>query len=220
MLRLLVLALLLANVGFYAWTQGLLARYGFAPAVHAEPERLARQLRPQAMRLIGAAETRQPEGATSMASATSAECLQAGLFTDEQARLLRTRLQASLPPDSWSLGSSVEPARWIVYMGKFTNEEILATKRSELRRLGVAFELLGSAALGPGLSLGQFGSRPDAESALARITRQGVRSARVVLERPEVRGELLTLPAVDAPLRKQLEALKPQLAGKSLQACR
>ena len=220
MLRLLVLALLLANAGFYAWTQGLLARYGFAPAVHAEPERLARQLRPQAMRLIGTAETRQPEGATSMASATSAECLQAGLFTDEQARLLRTRLQASLPPDSWSLGSSVEPARWIVYMGKFTNEEILATKRSELRRLGVAFELLGSAALGPGLSLGQFGSRPDAESALARITSQGVRSARVVLERPEVRGELLTLPAVDAPLRKQLEALKPQLADKSLQACR
>ena len=32
MLRLLVLALLLANAGYLAWTHGLLADYGFAPA--------------------------------------------------------------------------------------------------------------------------------------------------------------------------------------------
>jgi hypothetical protein len=47
-----------------------------------------------------------------------------------------------------------------------------------------------------------------------------VRTARVVLELPEVTGQMLRLPSVDAALKAQLEALKPQLADKTLQACR
>ncbi len=45
MLRLLVLLLLLANAGYWAWSQGLLAAYGLAPAVQTEPQRLATQAR-------------------------------------------------------------------------------------------------------------------------------------------------------------------------------
>ena len=52
MLRLLVLALLLANIGYFVWSQGLLAAYGLAPARQAEPERLAQQIRPEAMQLL------------------------------------------------------------------------------------------------------------------------------------------------------------------------
>ncbi|WP_309683083.1 SPOR domain-containing protein [Polaromonas sp.] len=222
MLRLLVLALLLANAGYFAWTQGLLTSYGYGPITQAEPQRLMQQIRPEALRLLSASEARQLENAApgSSAAALVAECLQAGLFTDEQASALRPRLQASLPAASWSLEGSVEPGRWIVYMGKYSDDEALAKKRGELRQLGLSLEPLVNRSLSPGLSLGHFDTQAAAEAELARIASRGVRTAKVVLERPELRGQLLRLASVDASLRTQLETLKPQLAGKALQACR
>ena len=231
MLRLLALVLVLLNAGFIAWSQGWLADYGFAPAMQAEPQRLTQQLRPDAMRLLTAAEVRQIDGgATTAANSGGAqalpaplpatECLQAGLFTDEQASPLRARLQASLPTGSWLLEPGADGGRWMVYMGKFNDSDTLATKRSELRQIGVTFEVLATPAFGPGLSLGRFGSAADAETELGKLAQRGVRSARVVQERPDVRGQLLTLPAADAYPRSLLDGLKPQLAGKTLVACR
>ena len=60
----------------------------------------------------------------------------------------------------------------------------------------------------------------DAETELRQLAQRGVRSARVVQERPDVRGQRLTLPAADAYLRSLLDGIKPQLAGKALVACR
>lgn len=230
MLRLLALALVLANAGLLAWSQGWLADYGFAPAVQAEPQRLTQQLRPEAMRLLSAAEARQLDGSapaadsggaqTVAASLPATECLRAGLFTDEQASPLRARLQASLPTGSWLLEPGTDGGRWMVYMGKYSDSDTLATKRSELRQIGVTFEVLATPAFGPGLSLGRFASAADAEIELGKLAQRGVRSARVVQERPDLRGQLLTLPAADAYLRSLLDGLKPQLAGKAVVACR
>ena len=61
MLRALVLALVLANAGYFAWTRGLLADYGFAPIAQSEPQRLTQQIRPEAMRLLTPDEARQLE---------------------------------------------------------------------------------------------------------------------------------------------------------------
>jgi hypothetical protein len=222
MLRLLVLALLLANAGYFAWTHGLLANYGFAPAAQAEPQRMAQQIRPEAMKLLTVAEARQLENEPSTTAAApqpAAECLQAGLFSPEQSTALRSGLESSMPIGSWTLESSLEPARWIVYMGKYNSEDALAKKRSELRGLGVSFEPLVNPALAPGLSLGHYASQAEAERELAKAATRGVRTAKVVLERPEARGQLLKLPAADAAIKAKLEALKPQLAGKPLQAC-
>ena len=51
MLRVLVLVLLLANVGYYAWTQGQLTGIVPMPPHQREPERLQRQVRPEAIQL-------------------------------------------------------------------------------------------------------------------------------------------------------------------------
>ena len=227
MLRLVVLALVLANLGFYAWSHGWLAVYGLAPADETEPQRLTQQIRPEAMLLASPADELSAERAAVAPTTTpsalplaSGECLQAGLFNEAQSGALRSRLQASLPPGSWSLGASVEPARWLIYMGRFTETESLAIKRSELTRLGVGFQSATVPGLGPGLSLGSFASQAEADSALTRLNAQGVRSARVMQEKPEQRGDLLTLPAVDEALKAQLEALKPQLLDRVLRTCR
>lgn len=110
MLRLLVLALVLANAGYFAWSQGLLADYGYAPTEQAEPQRLNRQIHPEALQLLN---SKAPAPAVLAAAPpsvpASGQCLQAGLFNDAQASALRTRLATSLPDGSWTLESGVEP---------------------------------------------------------------------------------------------------------------
>jgi hypothetical protein len=222
MLRLLVLLLVLANAGYWAWSQGLLAAYGLAPGVQAEPQRLATQIRPEAIRLLTADELNKLENtpsASAPSAASAPECLQAGLFNEQQTATLRASLEATLPPGSWQFESSVEQARWIVYMGKYNNPDNLAKKRTELRQLGVPFRAVNNETLAPGLALASFPLEADAEKELARIATKGVRTARVALERAEARGQILKLAAVDTALRAQLDTLKPQLEGKALLSC-
>ena len=231
MLRLLVLLLVLANASYYAWSHGLLAAYGFAPTSQTEPQRLAQQIKPDALRILTPAEGRKLEGALpampqSVASATATaststatECLQVGLFNEEQTVVLKERLVSALPAGSWTLDAVLEPARWLVYMGKYSSAEAVAKKKSELRGMGVSFAALSNASLEPGLSLGNFKTQADADAELARVAKKGVKTAKVIQDRAEQRGQKLKLPSVDAALRSQLDAIKPQLAGKAFQAC-
>ena len=226
-----MLLLVLANTAYFAWSQRLLAPLGLAPGVQTEPQRLANQIQPEAIRLLTADEAAQLENSStasragngpnaSGAEAPAAVCLQAGLFNEQQTATLRTSLETNLPAGSWQFESSVEPARWIVYMGKYSGEDALAKKRAELRQRGVSFRAVNNEALAPGLALASFASQPEAENELARVTTRGVRTARVVQERTEARGQILKVPAADAGLRKQLDSLTAQLEGKPLQPCR
>ena len=217
MLRLIVLLLLLANGAYFAWAQGLLAAWGVAPAQQSEPQRLAQQIRPEALRILSADEARRVEVATS--APKSAECLQAGPFEDAQVAPLRASLGA-LPAGSWILEPTVEPARWIVYMGKYPNIEAVNKKKAELRYLGVSFQALVNPALELGLALGGYKSEDEANEQLNQVSQRGVRTARVVVERPELRGQLLRFPTIDDTLRPRIDELRTALAGKPLRACR
>ena len=217
MLRLIVLLLLFANGAYFAWTQGLLAAWGVAPAQQSEPQRLAQQIRPAALKVLPADEAKRAEVATGLPK--PAECLQAGPFEDAQAAPLRASL-ASWPAGSWSLEPTVEPAHWIVYMGKYPTIEAVNKKKAELRYRGVSFQSVLNPALEFGLSLGGFRTENEADRLLGELSQRGVRTARVVVERPEVRGQQLKFPTVDEALRPRLDDLKTVLAGKALRACR
>ena len=222
MLRLTVLLLVLANAGYYAWSHGLLAAYGFAPTSQTEPQRLSQQIKPDALRILNPTDTRQLDSAPPALPAVAAsatECLQVGLFNEEQTLVLRERLVSALPAGSWALESAVDPARWLVYMGRYSSADAVTKKKTELRGMGVSFDALTNAALEPGLSLGNFKTQAEADTALARIAKKGVKTAKVIQERAEQRGQKLKLPAVDAALRSQLDSIKPQLAGKPFQTC-
>ena len=216
MLRLTVFVLALANAGYFAWSQGLLASWGIAPAQQSEPQRLAQQIKPQALRLLPPDEARRVELASAI---KPAECLQAGPVDEAQLPALRQVLD-EWPTNTWTLEPAVEPPRWIVYMGKYLTADNVNRKKAELRQMGVSFEPLSNPALEPGLSLGGFASQQAATQQMEVLTRHGVRTAKVVQERAEVRGQLLKLPAVDDLVRARLEDLKPVLAGKPLRACR
>lgn len=79
-LRALALLLVLANLGFYIWSQGWLDALTGARGT-GEPERMARQVNPQLLRVLPEA-----QGVAAMAgSALAAACLEAGPFTAAEA---------------------------------------------------------------------------------------------------------------------------------------
>lgn len=215
MLRLLVLLLLLANGAYFAWAQGYLQPWGMGPLQQSEPQRLEQQIRPEAVRVLSREETRRIDATAPRAP----ECLQSALIEDAQAEPVRQAL-AAWPSGSWSLDSAAEPGRWIVYMGKYANAEQVERKKAELRQLGVSFEAVSNAQLEPGLSLGGATTQADANQQMARLAARGVRTARVVQERPEATGVRLTLPAIDEGQRARLDDLRTALAGKPLRPCR
>jgi hypothetical protein len=216
MLRFLVLFLLLINAVYFAWSEGKLP--GLTPEQQTEPQRLGQQLKPSAISLLTSQELRQIEATPAPAKPT--ECLQAGPFTEAQSALLGPVLESTLPRDSWTLTPVTVAARWIVYMGKYANPESLAKKRGELASFNLQFEPLRNPALQPGLSLGAYESQTAASAALDKLSRRGIRTARVVQERAEERGNLLRLPSTDETLRGRLSTLKPTLGDQVLVSCK
>ena len=60
MLRLVIWLLVLANAGYFAWTQGYLAPLGLAPVEQREPERLQQQIKPEALKFEVPAKAERP----------------------------------------------------------------------------------------------------------------------------------------------------------------
>lgn len=205
MLRLLVAALLAANLLFWAWHHTPLPQALGASSAEAgrEPERLQRQIHPEAIQLlaptaagvhpIGAAplgaSAPAPAAADTAASALGpvpplapALCLEAGPLNDRALDAAARELaRAGVPAGGWVDMRRELPGRWIVYMGRYTEREALQRKAEELQRLGlIATELKAPAELAPGLALGEFGAQADAQARLDRLQSRGVRTARVV----------------------------------------
>ena len=220
MLRLLVLLLVLLNAGYYAWSHELLRAYGLGPLQQEEPQRLNQQIRPEALVIVSASQ-QQPVDSPPAAQAPQnvVSCLQAGLFDDTQAEALRQRVPSVLPTGAWSLHEVVVPPRWIVYMGKYPDAQVLAKKRAELAALNLHIEPLSNPALAPGLSLGTFESQDAANTELAALVKRGVHTAQVVQDAAESHANMLRITPVDDAVRARLDELRPVLAGKTLRPC-
>lgn len=213
MLRALIIALLLANVAFFAWTQGWLDSFvGVRPTGDREPERLQRQVRPELIRILP-----DTEG---VVAAAALACFEAGPFTDSEIGAAQAAAQAALPAGSWTTVKTEQPGTWIVYMGRYASRDALTKKEDEIKRRKLPYEEIGEPpALAPGLSLGRFDQRPAAVQALDQFTAQGVRTARVVELAPASSRHLLRIDKADPTLSTQLAALRAEALGKGFVAC-
>lgn len=151
-------------------------------------------------------------------------CLTAGVFNDKQIGLIKQTLTAKLPTLSWRFETANVPAKWIVYMGKYANIKERDIKKSQLEQIKVRYEVLTAGNLEPGLSLGSHTSQAAANQSLQQLVKQGVRTARVLQESPEQKGQSLIVPSVDNETRLKLNAvyatLSTPLASKTLQTCK
>lgn len=248
MLRWGVLALLLANGLFWAWSRGWL---GVAPGPQREPWRLEQQVRPESVRLVppGAvppAAASAPQAAVSSASApfgpasaasgavAAASAASAGgagaaaLACFESAPLEPAALQATeqallavLPARGWIRAARETPPQHAVVLGPLTGADAMQKKREELTRLRVGFEevrLPGNA--GAGLALGRYETPSAAQAALDGFAQRGVRTARVLLLRPAGTETRLRIDNATPAQADALRAFKaPSLGSAGLSAC-
>lgn len=218
MLRLFVLALILANGLYYSWSQGWLRAQGFAPAQQSEPQRVAQQIRPEALKVLTPAEYKKVQTLV-QSDLEPKQCLQAGPFETPQVNALDQALTAALPSGSWQFESVVVPEHWIIYMGKFATTDALDKKRAELAVLKLVPQPLRNPDLEIGLSLGGFDTQAAATAELSKLALRGIRTARIVQERSAGNATYLKLPAVTEALKQRLNDLKPALGSQTLKAC-
>jgi hypothetical protein len=233
MLRLVALVLLLANGLLLASHWGWFERLGATGsgdvrpggAAQREPERLTRQVNPQAVTILSPQAASAALGAAAASAAQAAQaaaavCLEAGPFGAAEADTAeRTLRDAGLAAGSWQAIKTEDRGAFMVYMGRYADRETLQAKQEQLRRMKVdAEDLRNTPELQPGLSLGRFDNKPAADAALARLLQRGVRTAKVITQRPAQQLTLLRLPAADAPARARLAGLRLP-SGPGFVAC-
>lgn len=222
MLRKLVLLLVLANIVFFAWTQGAFDELLPVKSTgDREPERLARQVRPELVRLMpSSAASAATTPSASPASQPALACLEAGPIAADALPAAEAALAAAIGAGRWADVKTEKPGSWIIHMGRFSNREALLAKQAELARIKVVNEELRSPSdLAPGLSLGRFDDRAAADRALDGFANRGIRTARVVQLTAPVASHVLRVDKADAALAAQLTSLKADALGKGFVPC-
>lgn len=221
MLRAFVVLVLAANVLFLGWTQGWLQSVWPAlPHGQREPERLAAQVRPDLVTVVPPKNTNAAVTAARAADASMRACFEAGPFAEsEVAAAENVLLQNGIPAGSWSRDSVARSAPWAVYMGRFSDREVMRQKEEELRRLKIGFEeLRAPPLLAPGLRISTHADKAAADQALAQLNERGVRNARVV-ELPALAPQTwLRVAKADADLQVRLRGLGG--VGNGFQPCK
>jgi hypothetical protein len=217
MLRGLVVILLLANAAFFAWTQGWLdSVVGVRASDDRDTQRLARQVRPEAVRVLPAQEPVLPKPVT--------RCLEAGPFDLAQASAAEAALAAN-PAASALAGrvsrlSTETPGVWIIAVGRAAPHEAQLKKLAELKRLDIAVEPVKPASgTDETLSIGKFDTQAAAKAALEQFAARGVHTGRVIEISPASEAIQLRVDKATPPEATALEALPEGTAGKGFVNC-
>ena len=228
MLRIVALVLLLANALLLSATLfggfDMLSDGATGAQAQREPQRLQRQVDPGAVQILSpqaasaALAAAAASAAETAAQAAAAACLEAGPFNDADADAAeRTLRDAGVAAGSWQTRKTEVSGVFMVYMGRYTDPEILQRKREELRRRKVEAETISDAAdLQPGLNLGRFDDKRSADAALASLMQRGVTSAKVITLRPA--HTMIRFGAPDAATRARLAGL-PMPVGPGFVNC-
>lgn len=213
MLRWLLVAVLGANLAFFAWTQGWLTDLiGLSPLGDREPQRLARQVQPQDIQIL--------PPATLARRTPPPVCVEAGPFTPAELGRAEAALRAALPEGSWQLITREKPGQWMVYVGPFAKPELMRRRMEDLRRRQIAFEEVRNLPeYEPGLLFGRHAVEADARALRARLTAQKVTYVRVVRLVAPATLHTLRLPRADAQTQTNLPRLREAMGARAWVAC-
>jgi hypothetical protein len=138
MLRWLVVLLVVANLGFYAWTRGFLDNVvGVRAMGDREPDRLARQVRPERVRIVPPRAAGGGAAAATTAPA-SAACLESGPYTQAEVAAAEATAAELLPPGSWTSLKLDQPGAAAHMLRVERADPELATRLQTLRTGGLS----------------------------------------------------------------------------------
>ncbi len=200
-MRWLLALTVVANLLFFAWTQGSLDWLVGARAIgDREPERMAREVRPDAVKVT-------PMSSAPGTGRDDAVCLESGPYSPNEVAPAEVALSVLVPPGTWSNLRQERPGQWIVYLGPLADKEALARKEDEVKRLQVPYEAIKERGeLDYGLSLGRFARLNEANAALDRLAQQpALRNARVVTLVQPTAVHVLRIEAASAAVAQRLQ---------------
>lgn len=213
--------LLLANVGFFAWT------YLAERRALDEAELVDQQVNEQAIRVLSAAQVAAlvADGAKSARKTppkpTVAACLELGSFSSNEV----SRVQAALEP--LALGSRLlqrreqEIASYWVYVPPQRSRQAANQKAAELRKLGIEdfFVVQEDPKFRYAISLGIFKTEEAARARLDALRPKGVRTARVGPRETSVQRTYFAVREVPEALASRLNELRRDFPGSELKPC-
>jgi len=201
-MRLVFLVLLLINLLLLGWMQGYLG----AGETGREPERLSRQIEPDALRIV-----------TPRAGARKSACKRLEGLSADEARSLSDAVQVHDGWESRTVPVAGPPQHWVA-ISELPNRATAEKKQAELRQLGVADSEIVEAAGSYSVSLGLFRDASRADSYLQGLSARGVRSARI-LTRPAPEMYAVELRAATEELATTLPGLHAALPRAALLDC-
>jgi hypothetical protein len=232
-MRTLFLFLVLANLGFFAWSRYLAPEDA---ALDVAP--LGRQIEPDKLRILRPGEvpiasaSRKPPAPAPVAPpaasappaappAASVACLEWGSFT------LADAPKAEKVLEPLSLGVRLgqrrteELAGWWVFIPPQANRQTALKKAAELKYLGVTdyFIVADEGQFRWALSLGVFRTRDAAQFRLLKLREAGVRTARIGPRETMVPKVWLQVKGIDPALEARLKDVARQVEGSELRPC-
>jgi cell division protein FtsN len=232
--KLFFLLLVAVNLALFAWQHGA---FGTLPDSGREPERVARQIEPERIRVLTAEQAQQmrdaakkaaPPPAAETAAANGAidlgagaACVEFGDFSEAQAARVRPRLEALGVAERMET-RSVEMAGWyMVYVPPFKTRAEVERAAAQLREQGVReFMVIGdNTPMRFGIALGSFRDQELASRHLADLQKRGVKNARVADKPSTVMATRFVIRSVDPTLGAALQALQKEFNAARLAAC-
>jgi len=217
-MRSFVFLLILANLLFFAWTQGVLGVTSNSEAFRMQQQLLAAQVTVVA-RDVPPPETSTAELAVKTVENKSADtCILLTDWPTATADQLEARLAEKFSAFKVSRTLAASSAGYWVFIPPLANKKEVDSKVAELKKFGITefFVVQESGANNRGISLGVFSGKDAATAFLEKLRVKGVKSAKVA-ERPakdpmatlEIRGPEAQADAVRQAVVEVLPEAKP-----------
>lgn len=216
-MRTLFFLLLLANLGFLAWS------YFAAGPTLSESQLVEQQLNPEAIRLL------TPEQVAALAAARPkvpprpavAACLELGAFNPADVARVQQALDPLALGPRLSQRRAEEIASYWVFMPPQRDRQAANQKAAELRKLGVEdfFVVQEDPRHRFAISLGVFKTSEAAQARLAELRAKGVRTAKVGPRETPVHKIYFTVRDVPDALAAKLNEVRQGFPGSELKTC-
>jgi hypothetical protein len=221
-MKLAFLMLVLVNLLLLAWQQG---SFGRLAERGREPERVARQLEPERIRVLTAKDVealRERARPTSSAPDLNGAqaCVEFGDFAPgEVARA--EKVLAALAGVRVSTRVVEGPGWFMVYLPSHKTSAEAERRADELRSLGVRdLQVMSeNAPLKFGISLGSFRDANAARGHVAALEKLGIKGVRMSDKPSTIALTRFQLRDVDAPAAQQLGALRGEFPAQSVRSC-